>query len=97
MSANRYSICPRCYREAKNAHAAKVVLAEKAYGKATSVAYRKLCDEAQILNPVTLVENVREDWEFTLDKDGTFTAGYWATCETCGWTFKHTHKEQVKL
>ena len=95
MSADNWTRCPRCL---KNAELEKEDFSKKAregYGKLTSDEYEVLLLKSR--EPINLDDSLREDYEFYLDDDGCFTANYRATCGTCNFNFTFHHKQQVEI
>lgn len=97
MSADNWTICPRCFKEAEKAKAAKERKAADAYGKKPVDAYLALRAEAE--KPIALEETWREDFYIGIDRDGGsgFSVIYEARCTACGLTFKYKYEANVPL
>ncbi len=83
MSADRWSICPKCLQKHDDA-------LEAAYGKVSPTVYAGMCSQE-------LDTNMREDWELGTDEEGKFSINYSCYCRSCGFKFEHKHEEQVPL
>ncbi|GAG05434.1 unnamed protein product, partial [marine sediment metagenome] len=69
--------------------------AAESYGKVSEIEYIQNLEKAH--KDINLDETLREDYEFYMEDDGTFTANYGAHCDRCGFKheFKHTEKVVV--
>lgn len=88
MSADNWTICPRCMKATRDAatKSAKKLLA--AYGKIGADEYeRRLL--VQATTPRKPVDSIREDWEIGMDADGKFTVVYSCSCDICGFSFEY--------
>lgn len=95
MSADNWTVCPKCLQkiEAENAFAEQRVRSR--YGKVTEAAYRKLIEkhEQRIDRPRAV--SFREHYEIGVTKDGEFLVNYSGRCDDCG--FAHNYKRVEKL
>lgn len=93
MSADNWTICPRC----KIAHDKGVDLsiqaAASAYGKVPVEDYLALRAAAQ--NPLEQETNFREDYELGVDFNGSFSVSYTGSCSKCGLKFSYKHEETL--
>lgn len=95
MSANRWSVCPRCLKASKDEAAIKANLAGRAYGQVTPEKYQEMVRAAQWVEPEP---SMREDWECGIDKKaGEVYLSYFASCEKCGFEVKVEHREKVTI
>lgn len=80
MSADRWSICPRCQDRANAEQARKMTTAIDAYGKVPAKQY------------LVLLETFREDYAFYGVDEGIIYADYSGHCQECGLNVDFTHK-----
>lgn len=92
MSADSYSVCPRCAFLAKKARAKALESAEKAYGQVPADAYRRMILEAEAMPEVPKVHDLEEYYSFDIDLAGVFTVKYHCGCRKCG--FEHKFEAQ---
>ena len=93
MSAAKWSICPKCKREAD---LDKIILkgrAEESYGKIPAEDYLDLSKAANA--PTRYESTLREDYEIGTTEDGEFYVTYSCYCETCGFVFEFERTEKV--
>lgn len=94
MSADRYTMCPKCYarRETKKAELRKL------YGKLPAEQYD---EEAETVNSWTKAEeaSLRETWFIVTNYAGQFSVAYIAECQIsgCGFEFEFRHEQNVPL
>lgn len=67
----------------------------KAMGKCQQKQDDKLRMAADRIIP--LRETLREDYEFYMEDDGTFTASYDCHCDVCGFRHEFKHEEEIDL
>lgn len=92
MSADRYSICPKCHE----AHIQKLADLDKqireAYGVLPFDEYEKLKELRELTEELDPKTTLREDWEIYIDSgitpDATLNVSYEARCSECGFGFK---------
>lgn len=91
MSANNWTICPKCEaEESKNAKEFSKKV-EEAYGKVPVNEYLKMRE--QYIEP-TLDSTLREDYEVGV-WEGVFEVSYRCYCNICGYSFEYKHKQQL--
>lgn len=96
MSADRWSICPRCLKKRDTAFntARKAVQAQ--YGKVSAAEFLRL--ERTTQYPEAIEETLREDYEFSFNSTtGDFTAEYSGVCQKkeCGFEFKFKEERRM--
>ncbi len=92
MSADRWSICPRCgVTEEQHAEQWNAKLAD-AYGKVTAAEYVAMTTEAR--KPYDPTESFREDWSIGQHK-GEFYVSYTGACTECD--LSHSFRIEQKL
>lgn len=97
MSADNWTICPRCCEAAEKVKAAKEKKAADAYGKKPMGAYLALQEEAE--KPIAIQQTFREDYEVGIDRDGGngFHVRYSGGCRACKLSFEYKYEEDVPL
>ena len=92
MSADDWSVCPKCRdTHAKAAEKAKLDAGE-AYGKVSPEEYLKMLEAVTSWkNPAEAEATFREDYEFYGAEDGEIHAIYSGHCSVCGLTCKFKH------
>lgn len=93
MSADNWTRCPRCVREAIAAKEVQHEAARAAYGTLPVEEFDRLRADAE--EPVKFEDTVREDYEFYGFEDGTVVAVYEGTCQKCGLSTKFRHEQVV--
>ena len=86
MSADRWSICPKCQQISKKEKEDFLLKVRDSYGKVDPEEYLRLINEAQPKAPTGPGETLREDYEFDLKGTRLFIY-YKAYCEKCGLIF----------
>jgi hypothetical protein len=81
MSANNYTICPKC-------KASREKTLSEAYGKVTPQEYEDLLEASPEC------DDLREDWEVGIWK-GKFIVDYRARCSACSFTFSYKYEVVV--
>ena len=94
MSADNWSICPRCKLEKGEAHAAEVESFTAAYGKIPQDEYEEWREQ---LKPPTLEETLREDYKSFITEDGRLYIGYKASCRNCPFHYEFKKEEHLDV
>lgn len=92
MSADNWSICPKCRKNAvieKEKQAAEVI---SSYGKIPREKWLELKCAAD--TQLDLDQTLREDYEIGIDENGEFFVDYYASCN-CGFKFSFTEKRAL--
>lgn len=97
MSANNWSVCPRCAAVSLKHREAKLQRIADAYGKVGLTKFVSMQSEAAENPAEKLDETMREDWELGLDEQGNFYVSYRAHCQQCGFDYRFKHEEKVSL
>lgn len=84
MSADRWSICPKCKRQRDDA--------VSKYGKVSEKEYLALLTEQQ---QAKTFYDLREDWDIGVAVDGVFEVSYACSCSKCGFKFDYKHAQMV--
>ena len=90
MSANNWSICPKCKKKNNEINAKRIENVKKNYGVVSEDKYLELAEEAK--KPIIIKETLREDYDIGVYEDGTFEVSYSCSCSVCG--FKYSFKDQ---
>lgn len=93
MSADNWTVCPKCGKSAKDEQLARIDAASAAYGKVSAAEYERLRVEAAKPLPEE-VETLREDYDIGIYR-GKFSVDYRASCDACG--FEHSFKHEVEI
>ncbi len=88
MSADNYTVCPRCAKVQQGEIAKAEANLEKAYGKVTAVAYQLAAAALEQLKAEAMPQNLREDYELGINRDGTFDCSYSCSCSACKWRWE---------
>jgi len=112
MSADRWSICPKCLKIADERKAKllkiaeeKLKIAEENYGKIPADEYEKQLiaartDISSIEDKIDISiegKTLREDFGFELKPSGLFSGGYFAACAKCGFKHKYSYSKQLEI
>lgn len=92
MSADNWTVCPRCKAKNDAAREAHAKTIRAAYGKVTVDEWEKLKTSVPPPEPE---DTLREDYEIGIRR-GEFFAAYFASCNECGFTFEFKHKQETK-
>lgn len=93
MSADNWTICPKCFKEAtlrKEEERRKVI---DSYGKIEISEFLKLDAKAKE-NPA-VSHTLREDYAINTLATGEFYISYKARCSECNFSFEYKHSEFV--
>lgn len=93
MSADNWTVCPKCNSAAVLAREEAQLKAGAAYGKVPPAEYIAMTEEAN--KPVTTDSTLREDYELGLNEDGQFEVSYRCSCNNCKWQYKFAHSESA--
>jgi hypothetical protein len=96
MSADNWTICPRC----KPLHDKRVADAQQAafnaYGKVDPKEFFRLTEEAREIAHEDIPEDFREDYQCGLHGN-EFTVDYGGRCIKCGLQFQFKHSEIIPV
>jgi len=95
MSANQWSVCPRCRQTAAEEHKAAKKRLTESYGEVDKAEYDRLQRQLENFNE-KLPDTLREVWEFQLI-NGSLNIYYGCTCEACNFKFDFVHEEPVRI
>lgn len=92
MSADNWTTCPQCVKQAAKNAENLYAKAAKLYGKVGHDEYTKAMEDAVQASGYRdrVQHSLREDYELGVDSDGKFSVSYWCSCKTCGfsWSYK---------
>lgn len=83
MSADSWSICPRCLKIAQQAHEGTTAKAEAMYGKVSIEDFEKIRAAAKKNIEPEDYRTFREDYEFYGAEQGEVVADYHGECANC--------------
>lgn len=92
MSADNWTICPKCKSRDAVLNEARILAPAKAYGKVSPDAYAKLLEQAQ--NLIQTEDTLREDYEIGI-RNGKFSVDYCASCQACDFIHKFKYEEDL--
>ena len=95
MSADNWTICPKCKHRLESVKETERTAAARAYGGMPMAEWE--VQRAAALEPVILNETLREDYEIGVTGDGEFYAIYKGQCtsDECDFGFKFDEKQQA--
>lgn len=98
MSADRWSVCPRCKRRRQAKANAAAEDAREAYGKVSVEEFDRLRAAAETLQRgVTEADlTFREDYQVTGIEDEEVAVSYFGRCTTCGLEVAFEHRHPVR-
>ncbi len=97
MSADNWTICPKCIKTHKDARDKAIASVRAQYGKLTSDEFIAKLRDAEAAKPTPTQETLREDYELGTSKEGVFMVSYSCGCSECGFTFKHRYEQDVPI
>ena len=95
MSATDWSVCPKCFKAAKEKQERRKRRAKAAYGKVSDEEYQKLLRRAN--RRIEMPNHLREDYTQGVDDEGEYGVHYRASCADCDYEFEFNHVQQTKL
>ncbi|KKN81070.1 hypothetical protein LCGC14_0322890 [marine sediment metagenome] len=98
MSADNWSVCPKCLLAAQAKHEAAKREVADTYGK---IPVAEFDEKRKALGAEPTADNqeesLREDYEFFLSRAGLFTAHYTCHCSVCRFGHIFKHEERISL
>lgn len=94
MSADNWTVCPRCHEAYEKKLIAFDEMVTRSYGKVPPEEYERLRKERALLETRDDPTSLREDYEQGI-MDGEYYLRYSAHCQTCGWEFKKSIDQAV--
>jgi len=91
VSADNWTVCPKCKQSALEAKSKAQQTADESYGKVTPAEWLALKAKADI-DPA-IEDTLREDYGLGI-RDGEFHVNYCASCQ-CGFSFKYKYTKPV--
>lgn len=105
MSADNWTICPRCKKERKELAEKHRKNFEEGYGKLSREEFIATMKAINLISSklknsddhdVEKIENtLREHYEMFTDKDGYFFVSYSCYCEVCSFSYRFKHEEYL--
>jgi hypothetical protein len=99
MSADNWTICPQCKKNAENNITKLQEKLKSSYGKISQTEYSNLLDSLKIEWETIdeLEHTLREDWDLNMNDDGEVYIKYSCSCTECGFNYEFLHTENVEL
>ena len=97
MSADNWTICPRCFHNWKTRSVFEMEAAKDSYGKIPQEEFIQKLATAEVKAKVMIQPTLREDYEIGVDEKGMFGVGYTCTCNVCGFKFRFEHQEKLSI
>lgn len=95
MSADNWTICPKCKRKAERERAERIASATARYGQERPEDWLHLMREAE--KSLDLKATLREDFHIGVDDAGQFVARYRCRCCHVGCDFAHEFEHGADL
>lgn len=95
MSADNWTTCPRCMKNATQKKAKLQKQVQESYGKIPVEEYDSV--RVEVEKDISLEETLREDYQFYMGDDGNFSASYRAHCNICDFLHEFEHTKQLKI
>jgi hypothetical protein len=97
MSADNYTVCPRC-AEVQRAEITKAEAnLQKSYGQVSADAYLLAAAALEKLKAEPMPQNLREDYELGIDRNGDFECSYSCSCSVCRWSWEFKHHAEPNV
>lgn len=97
MSADNWTICPKCKTNKEDAKKKARLEAEKSYGKITPGEFLSLMNDISSNENKEQERTLREDYEIGMDEYGSFSINYSAICGDCGFKYKYDYVVSIPL
>lgn len=94
MSADNWTICPKCNIDFEKKEKKIKLDAKNAYGNVSEEEYRELVKKAS--TPMVLEETLREDFGIGI-RGEVFEVVYASSCLVCGFKYEFSHKKEIDL
>ena len=95
MSADNWTICPKCKSKKEDIEKKTRLEAERSYGKVTPDKFLTLINAVLNKENKKQEETLREDYKIGMDGYGSFSINYRAGCVECG--FKYSYDYTVPI
>ena len=95
MSADNWTICPKCKSKKESTAIEARLKAEKSYGKVTSDKFLSLINAITNKETETQEKTLREDYEISIDESGEFYVNYSASCSECDFKYKYDYVASI--
>lgn len=97
MSADRWSVCPRCEHGRLEVIADRQAELDAAYGQLPLAEFDALRAAQEQRCATRLEPTFREDWEFYGLEDCAVTVEYRGQCRTCALTVRIDHTQPIDI
>lgn len=96
MSADNWTLCPRCLNRIAKEVADSEAKTQAAYGKVTPGEYISMLEADKRRRDTQPDSTFREDYEIGVNDDN-FVVSYSGSCGTCGLEFKYEYTEKLDV
>jgi len=95
MSADNWTICPKCAAKHQSDFAKKREKVQASYGKIPAAQFIIAMDEVE--TTPRLEETLREDYCQGMSIEGIYSLEYGCSCRVCDFSFSKKIEEQTKI
>jgi len=95
MSADNWTICPKCNKSSLQLEKKEREKIKNSYGKISAEEYLELVRQHKL--PKKIEDTLREDYEIGIDENGGFSIHYSCYCEECRFKFEFNYNEIIKF
>ena len=95
MSADNWTVCPKCLKLQSDKKEKEFKKARDSYGKVPADVYEVNMRRARVILEA-VGETLREDYEVGVDTEGNFLVAYSCSCSECEYTFKYQHEQKAE-
>lgn len=92
MSADNWTICPKCNQKQQKEHEKLEDKVRANYGLVPIREWLEL--KSKLDNPMKPDFTLAEDYSIGIDSSGVFAVDYQAKCTVCGFSFHYEYSEQ---
>jgi len=95
MSADRWTVCPRCLKVFEESLELTNQDIENSYGKVSMDEFLLRKEAYEKFKNSELGDNLREDWEIYINDSGKLFIKYSCYCNRCAFLFRFDHEVNV--
>ena len=90
MSADNWTVCPRCQKAEEARRELRRKQVEDSYGQVPAAEYLAAVERLTLEEQDGIKETLREDYDVGID-DGVFSVDYRASCSECKYEFSYVY------